>query len=460
MSDGTRLETERERNAKIARETIASLDTPGASPYAEVLRKREERCEAPISQPLRDLNWLLAGSGPYFDVNTDVTDALVFGRLDDFGLAVWEVESPSERSFARGTWIDWLKANLVGVSEPWRLVDDAMKAGRRRHETEKLAASNGRPRWYLDTELAELPPTVDLVVGHLPAEGVVLFYGPSGHGKTHLLLDIAQSVATGQPWHGHAVQQGPVAYVIAEGIGGLARRVDAWKAFHEWRDATGVRFRPYPVHLLESTDAAVFLADLQTWDPLPILIVLDTLAWCIAPGDENSTRDMSAFVAAIGELRSTLHATVALVHHTGRDTSRERGNTALAAACDTVVQVKEEDGRIVVTCTKQRESPPFAPIRFRLVERNGSVIPQRAIDDSTGDEVSGKEQEALKALQGIYVAGEGVSSTRWNEAAEMSRATFYRARKRLIELGYVRIEKSKHFLGSDREVSLSHDVPF
>jgi hypothetical protein len=181
----------------------------------------------------------------------------------------------------------------------------------------------------------------------------------------------------------------------------------------------------------------------------------------MAPGDENSTQDMSAFVAVIGELRSTLHATVALVHHTGRDTSRERGNTALAAACDTVVQVKEEDGRIVVTCTKQREAPPFAPIRFRLVEYNGSVIPQRAIETGEGDRPTDKERQALDVLQNITVLGEGSPTSRWDQSCGMAHGTFYRARKRLIELGLVRVGKRRNFpTDSPIQSQGPNEVPF
>lgn len=399
-----------------------------------------------------DLAWVLTAAGPSF---TDTpSNADIFDRLDLFGRMIHSVESFSQREVARQTWIDWLDQN-TSISQPARVVQRAVDAGKRNQKMDT------RVRWYIDTELAEIPPTVDLVGGHLPAEGVVLFYGPSGHGKTHLLLDLAQSVATGQPWHGNMVKQGPVAYVIAEGIGGLARRVDAWKYFHEWPDATGVRFRPSPVHLLEPTDAAAFLADLRTWDPPPVLIVLDTLAWCMAPGDENSTKDMSAFVAVIGELRSTLHATVALAHHSGRDTSRERGNTARAAACDTVVQVKEEDGRIVVTCTKQREAPPFEPIRFRLVACNGSVIPQRAIEAGEGDHATDKERLALEVLQNISVSGEGSPTSRWDQSCRMAHGTFYRARKRLIELGLVRVDKRRNFpTDSPIQSQGPNEVPF
>lgn len=385
-----------------------------------------------------DQEHILRIAGPYFNGSSPPDDKAVFARLALFGRIVHHCPNPARREYACQLWADHLK-QWYGTFIPWpRKIVDAAVAGR------SIRDGNAELRWYSDTELAELPPTSDLVSGHLPEAALVLFYGPSGQGKTFMGLDLSQCVGTGLPWHGNAVQQGPVAFVAAEGVGGLSQRVDAWKRFHEWTESTDVRFLPQPVHVLEPTDMAAFIASLRTWDPSPQLIVLDTLAWCIAPGDENSTRDMSAFVAAVGELRAGLGATVLILHHTGHDKSRERGNTALAAASDTVVQVKDEDGQIVLTCTKQREAPPFHPLRFRLKEFAGSVVPERAIDDSTGDEPSERERTAIEALKAIYVEGESVSSTRWEEAAEMSRATFYRARKRLIDLGYVNMEKKGH----------------
>ena len=402
-----------------------------------------------------DIEWLLNAAGPSFG---DVPEnSEVFERLELFGRFFHRVESSAQQETARQVWLSWLDKHAGSIAEPRWVVQRAIDAGKAYAgvATESL-------RWYSDVELTELPPTADLVAGHIPEAGLVLWYGPAGHGKTHLGIDLANSVGTGLPWHGHAVSRGPVAYVIAEGIGGLARRVDAWKRFHEYSTSTGVRFLPQPVHLLEPTETARFVADLRSWDTPPKLVVFDTLAWCIAPGDENSTRDMTGFVAAIGELRDAVGSTVLVVHHTGHDKTRERGNTALAAASDTVVKIAEEDGRIVMTCTKQREGVPFTPLRFRLVDCAGSVVPQRAIEDGSGDELTAKEREALEDLQAIYVDGEGVSTTRWEEATEISRATFYRARKRLIELGCVRIEKNRNFPIVSNGVSLQEDsdVPF
>ena len=123
--------------------------------------------------------------------------------------------------------------------------------------------------------------------------------------------------------------------------------------------------------------------------------------------------------------------------------------------------MKEEDGRIVVTCTKQREAPPFAPIPFRLVECNGSVIPQRAIDTGEGGQPTDKERQALDVLQNITVLGEGSPTSRWDQSCGMAHGTFYRARKRLIELGLVRVDKRRNFpTDSPIQSQGPNEVPF
>ena len=408
---------------------------------------------ANASEPLT-LEEVLRAYGPHWNGGLP-TDDEVFSRLDAFGHAVWRLESRTQREYAIQIWTGWISEKLCPCpAYPWRIVREAVAAG---------ATTTGITswRWYADTELAELPPITDLVRGHIPYGGLVLFYGPSGHGKTHVALDLAQCLGTGLPWLGHMVTQGLVAYIMAEGIGGLARRVEAWKRRHDWDDPTGVRFLAQPVHLLEATEAARLAADLETWDPRPRLVVLDTLAWCIAPGDENATKDMTAFVASVGDLRARIGATILIVHHTGHDKSRERGNTALAAACDTVVKVQETDGVVTVACDKQRESVPFAPLQLRLVPVAESVVPELMATDEAPDELMGSDRQALQALQDIAVPGEGVPTGRWDEATGLSRSTFYRCRKKLIGMGLIYVEKKRNFPGDSLGESHSPtEVPF
>ena len=58
-----------------------------------------------------------------------------------------------------------------------------------------------------------LPPPDWLVKNVLPVGSQGVLFGPSGSGKSFVALDMALSLATGQPWQGLEVKQGPVARI-------------------------------------------------------------------------------------------------------------------------------------------------------------------------------------------------------------------------------------------------------
>ena len=388
-----------------------------------------------MTDPLT-LQELLIGYGPYLDGEAP-TDTEMFSRLDQFGEAFWRIESRTQREYAAQTWADYLANNVLPApSRPWRIVQEAITAG-------NVATEGGSWRWYSDAELAELPPTADLVSGHITESGLVLLYGPTGHGKTHISLDAALCVGTGTPWHGHSVKQGSVAYIIAEGIGGVRYRVEAWKEYHGWTGTTNVKFLPRPVHLLEPTEAARIVTDLGTWDPAPRFVVVDTLAWCLTPGgNENSPEHMGAYVQAIDQIRATTGATVLTNHHTGHDTSRERGHTSLNAAMDTTIQVKmDADEAITLKCDKQRESAPFSPLHFRLKYAAESVVPVICEPTDEPDRFTKGMRTCLETLVDITPddCNSGVAVTTWLKCMPegSKERTFYHCCKRLDTAGYV-----------------------
>jgi AAA domain len=101
----------------------------------------------------------------------------------------------------------------------------------------------------LDSDgLATLTPPQPLVEGWLYKDSLAWIQGKWGNGKSFTVLDIGCCVATGTPWQGHAVQQGTVLYLIAEGASGLRQRKDAWEIANE-RKATGIIYLPMPVQL-------------------------------------------------------------------------------------------------------------------------------------------------------------------------------------------------------------------
>ena len=65
------------------------------------------------------------------------------------------------------------------------------------------------------------------------------------------------------------------------------------------------------------------------------MIVLDTVNRCFGDGDENSTQDMTKFVAGCDLLMEETNAGIVCVHHSGKDVSKgARGSSVLRNAMD------------------------------------------------------------------------------------------------------------------------------
>lgn len=208
---------------------------------------------------------------------------------------------------------------------------------------------------------------VDLVDGLLGTSAMSVVYGESGCGKTFWTLDLACHVAAGLPWRDAAAAQGVVIYIAAESPKSVERRIWAWKQHH------GV----------ESLPLAVVRSQVNLRDPngalLPlieevnaisedrgniVLIVIDTLSRAIAGADENSAKDMTAFVGNCDRLRSVTGAHVCIVHHTGKDTAKgARGHSSLRAATDTEIEISNGAARV----TKQRDVETLGAYGFKLV---------------------------------------------------------------------------------------------
>ena len=418
---------------------VIASSRAGPSPYADVLRKREEHSDPPTGLPVHDLNWLLGMYGPYY-VSEDITDTEIFQTLDGFGLAIWQVESPSERGFARGVWMDWLKVNMVGVSEPWRLVDDVMKAGRRRHEAEKLSSSNGVPHWLSLSDLATLEPPPSLIGGLLPLNAFGILVGAEGSGKTFLLLDAGLSVATGTSFHGEPVAQGGVAYILGEGRGGVAQRIVAWAETHGLPDDTPFKLLPVPVHLTAPETVEAVITSIREWCATPKLVIVDTLFRCFS-GNEHSPEDMNKFIGGVDQIRQELGTAALVAHHPGHnDKTRGRGHSSLAQAVDVVMRLERsaDTGLCTLNCEKARDNAPFARKHFRLTRRGPSLVPELA-----QPELTPSAESTLAVLHSI-AARDGASHRAWKEAAKMAASTFNEAIKTLTQIGYVSKEGDRY----------------
>ena len=226
-----------------------------------------------------------------------------------------------------------------------------------------------RFRFMTDEEVETMKPPEWLMDGILPQSQLAVVYGEWGSCKSFLVQDWALSIATGEAWMGkHAVKQGIVAYIAGEGIGGMGRRIRAWKKHHGWQGPTGLYLVGHAPQLLQPADVADLAASIEELPAPPVAIVLDTLARSMVGGDENSAKDMGFAIAASDMLRLRFGALVVLVHHKPAGMAKTRGSTALPGAANTQILVSKDGERVIVTCDKQKESATFAPIHLRTMQ--------------------------------------------------------------------------------------------
>jgi len=218
-------------------------------------------------------------------------------------------------------------------------------------------------------ELAGLKPPAWQIDGVLPDRCLSVIFGRQSTYKSFVALDWCLSIAAGVAWHGRAARPGTVVYIAAEGGPGLLRRIRAWQAVHPDADPAP-RFRAIPHAVdLRSAGSVNALRDAlrqQLTDP-PALIVIDTWSRNTPGANENSAEDTSAAVGKLDEIRADHGAGVLVVHHSGLETGRERGSTALAGAVDCRW---ETDGRpnaltVVLRCHKQKDWSVSEPIPLR-----------------------------------------------------------------------------------------------
>jgi DNA-binding HxlR family transcriptional regulator len=309
-------------------------------------------------------------------------------------------------------------------------------------EPAELGPSSARDRLYQNLlygdDVLALPKPEFVVDGLLQRDSLALLYGPSGIAKTFLGLDLGLHIAGGTAWHERSVMQGPILYVVAEGAYSLGPRIRSWLE-HEESATTGPTFwlsMAPSLIVREEVDALVELvAHLR-----PKLIVIDTLARCLAGGDENSPRDMSTAVDSLDRLRRATKACVCAIHHTGKDRSAgARGHTALKGAIDTEIECTGSSAHLTLELTKQRNGPEGRVGSFRLetVGESCVIVPTGGAAAETSSMESKDASKMLHTLLDIDM-GDGVPATRWLKATEdIAESTFYRQLKKLVEKGAV-----------------------
>jgi len=239
---------------------------------------------------------------------------------------------------------------------------------------EAEAADTGNPASEQNQRLipigdyAQRPAPEWLIKGVLPQAGLAVIFGEPGSGKSFLAFDLAGCLARGVDWNGHRVRApGRVAYVAAEGAGGMTLRARAYASANP--AIIGSHFNIYPGALDLLTTGHRQLAKMIDATGGADLIVVDTLAQSMPGGNENASEDMGKVIANCGKLHRATGALVLLVHHSGKDASRgARGWSGLRGAADAELEVTRDyiaDSRRV-RVGKQKDAADGGEFPFAL----------------------------------------------------------------------------------------------
>lgn len=195
------------------------------------------------------------------------------------------------------------------------------------------------------SDLLALPPMRWMLRGVLPMTGFAGLYGPSGSGKSFLVLAIAAAIAGGDyEWFGYRITQCPVTYCALEGEGGIAKRIKAWATAHGKEVPSAMRFITQPFDLRAQQDVIDLASAIVAVGGAGGMTILDTLNRAAPGADENSSVDMGELISASKQLQHLTGGLVLLVHHTGKiEQYGPRGHSSFYAALDGAIEVKRKD---------------------------------------------------------------------------------------------------------------------
>lgn len=301
-----------------------------------------------------------------------------------------------------------------------------------------------RQRLLTSDELDAVPAPVPLVEGVLWADTLTELWGKPGCGKTFVATDWALCIATGKPWQGHAVTQGPVLYIVGEGLGGLGKRRRAWSYAWQRTDTSGVTWLRSAVPLTDPmwvSALAEVVGELR-----PRLIVVDTLSRAIPGQNENAPETMSAVVAASDAIRDAAGgACVLFVHHATKDGTTNRGHSALEGACEVRWKVVKEGGVVTLSNPKSKDEAEADDLELSLrvidlgdVDAHGRPVTSCVLESHDGfvsaDDLTDSETALLAVVRDSF-GTTGCTTAQLRDVAGLSRSTFYRALNALVTRG-------------------------
>lgn len=265
--------------------------------------------------------------------------------------------------------------------------------------------------------VSQVKPPRYLIHGLLQFDSESWLIGAPGSKKSFVALDMAARVARGELWQGRRTNPADVVFIVAEGSGGMGKRVKAWR--QRYGDVPGVKVLPRPVQAANRINgmtavsagwrvlaaACARLAGQARDNGRGLLVVIDTQARVTVGLNENAAEDMGHYVEAVRLIREATGACVLTVHHTGRAGGDARGSSAIDGAQTTELKVTSAPRSLAarLTVEKQKDVEEIEAINL------GFEVVELGVDEDgeavTSIVLAGQDTVAFRAAYAEAAAG-------------------------------------------------------
>ena len=231
-----------------------------------------------------------------------------------------------------------------------------------------------------------------LVEDMFPARSLNAIVGVSDSFKSFLAIHLACCIATGTPFFGKDVQQGPILFLAPEGGEGVPKRREAWKIEHGWQDCYVPFFTRSASFSFSDEDDLQFLRNkLNVASQFaPKAVFFDTLGQSLGSYDENSAKDINRVARYLNDLKSEFNCSFFWVDHAGYEAKRSRGSSAKFGALDTEFFVSRTGDELKVQNTKMKDADKCAVLYLQSEQLYGSLVLKQIEQPQTHTETLNK----------------------------------------------------------------------
>lgn len=259
---------------------------------------------------------------------------------------------------------DLIPTSLVEMADG-TVVDEETGDNPRGPDRAEAKCSDGDPLagFVFDGDAsAELPPM--LVKRLIPLDGICFLGGQSGAGKTFAAIDLATSLASGQPFFDHKVQERVgVAIFAAEGASTIPSRVIVARNYKANGKNLPICWLGAVPNLADAREVKAMVQRLRAVDAhfradhgvRLGAVICDTLAASFSLNDENDNSEAAKAIRAMKSMSDALGVVLLPVHHFGKAAETGlRGASAWRAGCDTVLSILADRDQTTGACSNRR----------------------------------------------------------------------------------------------------------